>query len=265
MKDSYESFCDILPNEWVVNIRGRYAAEASFFLQERIQDRLYLFKHDSSKGWFHDSRKMLSYISGSFTLFWLEDHLNLAPLTTLKRCISEMDSESIDVMIYSFWWDGALRNRYRSIELKTGGYISWFTLTSLENNRIQEDNPEGVFIIAACSLFRSQLFKHVILSDDPLPPRWPVKTPFDFEKAPNDIHWLPLRVGLPNQELFASIDDDHVHPGTCLISRGLYPAREERSSYAFPSHGKSLLPFSFLQKLFSLLKRSAKVLGISPF
>ena len=255
MKDSYQSFCGISPNEWVVNIRGRFAADASLYLQESIQDRLYLFEYDSPEGWFHDSRRMLSHISGGITLFWLEDHLNLAPLAVLKNCILEMESENIDIMMYSFWWDGALRDRYRSIQLNTGHYIDWFTLTVFENNLIQMDNAEGVFIIPACSLFKSQLFKDIVLTDDPVPPRWPVKTPFDFEKAPHDIHWLPLRVGLPKQELFSSIDDDHVHPGSCLISRGIYPKREERSSYAIFSNNTNLSPISFIYKIVAKLKR----------
>lgn len=255
MKDSYTSFCDISPKEWVINIRGRFAAEASSFLQSSITDHLYIFNYDSPMGWFHDSRKMLSHISSDITLFWLEDHLNLAPIAKLNLCISEMASQSLDLMMYSFWWNGALRDRYRSIELNTGTNIDWFTLTVSQNTRIQEDNPEGVFIIAAPSFFKTQLFKDIVLSDDPLPPRWPTMTPFDFEKGPNDIHWLPLKVGLPKSELFASIDDDHVHPGSCLISRGIYPKREERSSYTFSSSYSRFSLISYLKSLVPILKR----------
>jgi hypothetical protein len=57
-------------------------------------------------------------------------------------------------------------------------------------------------------------------------------TPFNFEKNPEANEWLPLRRAIPKVELFAPIDDDHCHPGSSLQSRGLYPLRVGRQSYA---------------------------------
>jgi hypothetical protein len=66
--------------------------------------------------------------------------------------------------------------------------------------------------------------------------KWPKETPFDFEKSSHDVHWLPIRTGLSKQELFASIDDDSIAPGSSLISRGLYPAREPRKVMGSSEH-----------------------------
>jgi len=77
-------------------------------------------------------------------------------------------------------------------------------------------------------IIKHALFGKIILAKHPIPRHWPNEAPFDFEKAPFDIHWQPMKVALPRQDLFASIDDDTGLPGYCLQSRGLYPVREKR-------------------------------------
>ncbi|NQU32110.1 MAG: hypothetical protein HQ521_02650 [Bacteroidetes bacterium] len=64
--------------------------------------------------------------------------------------------------------------------------------------------------------------------NDPKLRRWPKETPFDFEKNDKDLHWLPIKMAISKDELFACIDDDNGIPGYSLQSRGLYPKREIR-------------------------------------
>ena len=67
-----------------------------------------------------------------------------------------------------------------------------------------------------------------MFSNKPLLKRWPRHLPFDFEKKSNDKAVKSIMHALSNQELFASIDDDHGEPGYSLISRNLYPNRISR-------------------------------------
>jgi hypothetical protein len=232
MQDSFSSFKDISANKWVVNVRGRYIEQTIDFLHLNIGEKLISYKLHSKDGWFHDSRQMLTDINSDYILFWLEDHINISDLKLLHSITKELKENEIDFMMYSFWWDGALRRRYNGIPMNSGLNIDWFNHTVTNNPIVQSNAKEGVYILPACSIFKNALFKRIVSTDDPVQKRWPKETPFDFEKSPTDIHWLPLRVALPRQELFASIDDDHVHPGSCLISRGLYPCREKRHTYA---------------------------------
>lgn len=235
MQDSFNSFRDISADKWIINARGRYARDTMSFLRQNLGDRLIAHQRQSTEGWFHDTRQMLPDIDGDYVLFWLEDHINMSDTKILFSVVEEMRENQVDYMYYSFWWDGALRKRYKGISMNSGVNIDWFDHTVINNPIVQSNAKEGVFLIAACSIFKNELFRRIVLADDPVQRRWPKETPFDFEKRPTDVHWLPLRVALPRQELFAPIDDDHVHPGSCLISRNLYPCREQRKTYAAPN------------------------------
>lgn len=241
MQDSFESFKEVKADKWVVNVRGSFADETGSFLKNELGGKLTLFRLNSGKGWFFDSRKMLPAMDGDYVFFWLEDHVNTASVEKLDYIVEELKANDIDYMYYTFWWDGALRERYKGVPMISSGNIDWFCHTVENNSIIQDNADEGVFIISACSIFKKELFNRIVSADDPVEKRWPKETPFDFEKGPTDIHWLPLRVALPRQELFASIDDDHVHPGSCLISRGLYPCREQRQSYAITNETTSII------------------------
>jgi len=232
MQDSFESFKDVKADKWVINVRGRFADQVVSFLAEGLGEKLISFRLHSRNGWFYDTRKMLPAIDGDYVFFWLEDHINMSDIETLNSTVEDLKKNDIDYMHYTFWWNGALRQRYKGIPMNSGDAIDWFCHAASNNPIIQSNASGGVFIIAACSIFKKDLFSRIVLADDPVEKRWPRETPFDFEKGPTDVHWLPLKVALPRQELFASIDDDHVHPGSCLISRGLYPCREQRQTYA---------------------------------
>lgn len=245
MKDSFNSFSRIHADAWVINCRGKYRDEVLAFLKDNLGDKLIPFQLNSRKGWFHDTRKMLPAIKSEYVLFWLEDHINLAPVELLDSIVAEMKSKELEYMLYTFWQFGKLRNRYDGIELSSGQFIDYFEHT-LDNNNIIQGNVGGSYIISAASILSSNLFTLVVLADDPVPKRWPKETPFDFEKAPTDIHWLPIKVAVPREELFASIDDDHNIPGYCLQSRGLYPQRVSRQTYT---------KYSLLKRFFNFICR----------
>lgn len=230
MRDSFFSFHQAQVNKWVVNVRGRYSEEVLDFLRLHLCKNLVSYRLHSKEGWFFDTRKMLDVINSDYVLFWLEDHVNLGGVDLLMNIVSDMNKYELDYMLYSFWQRGRLRERYTGVLLQSGSYLDYFE-HNVTNNQIIQSNLGG-YLISAASICRLSLFRRLILADDPVPKRWHIELPFDFEKAPTDEHWLPLRVGILRQELFASIDDDHGEEGSCLISRGLYPLREQRQSYA---------------------------------
>lgn len=235
MKDSYRSFCGARIEKWVVNIRGSRAEEAAAFLQDEIGDRLKLYRLNSPEGWFHDTRKMLDDLDGDFVLFWLEDHLYINEPERINHIVGEMHERDLEYLLYTFWHHGFLRERYRGTDMKKGRFLDYFLHDEKANHAIQ-GSRHSMYILSAAAIFNNALFKKIILADDPKPRRWPKETPFDFEKAPQDTHWLPIRVGVTTEELFASIDDDHDVLNYSLQSRGLYPVREERITYT--NHGR---------------------------
>lgn len=234
MQDSFRSFKDISADKWVINARGRYAEQTLAFLRSQIGDKLVSYKLHSKEGWFHDTRQMLPDIDGDYVLFWVEDHINLAKIDLLDKIVLEMKLNCLDVMGYSQWFWGIRRQRYKDVELTAGEYLDYFEQNESNNRLIQASANGQSWLICCATIIKRQLFSRIILADDPIPRRWPKNTPFDFEKAPFDVHWLPLKMAFSRQELFVTIDDDAGFPGYCLQSRGLYPVREGRMSYALP-------------------------------
>lgn len=245
MKDSFGSFRFICAEKWVINIRGSLRNPAIEFLQGALGPALVTFNLNSPEGWFHDTRKMLDSIVSSHVFFWIEDHINLQPdLSVYYEILHEMEEADVDFMYYTFHWT---TKRYEHITQKTLKHISWFDNDEATFNKVLEKTP-GVYIIGACGIFKTSLFKRIVLSDDPQQAiKWSPLTPFNFEKSSHDRYWLPIRMACSNSELFASIDDDGAEPGTCLISRGLYPARVTRPKMGVPIYEKPLQSPSSLE------------------
>ena len=69
MKDSFNSFKDINPEEWRINIRGRFKMEAGHFLQKELGEQLNLNYIETKKGWFHDSFSFMKDVKSDFIFF----------------------------------------------------------------------------------------------------------------------------------------------------------------------------------------------------
>jgi hypothetical protein len=249
MRDSFFSFKNITADRWVINIRGRHAKRAMDFLRSQLNDKLISYTLKSEEGWFYDTAKMLPDIQSDYVLIWMEDQINLEKTELLDRIVAEMKEKDLEYMFYTCWHKGGLRERYRGIPLTPGTYFDSFEHT-LANNSTVQSNGTGSYLIAFPSIQKISLFKKIILAGPPkIGKPWPKETPFDFEKRPTDTQWLPIKVALPKQELFASIDDDGGCEGYCLQARGLYPMREKRKSYAIDERSE-------LRKFLSRIKYS---------
>ena len=228
VRDSFRSFKDIGVDRWVINVRGKYREELLAFLSAEVGDRLAPYRLQSKKGWFRDSREMLAEVRTDFVFLWLEDHLNLAPKELYPKILAEMAEQKSEYLVYSWFANGAFASRYRGIPKIASANLETFSLDR-EAHAIMQRNSPGGFIICMQGIFSRALFEKLIRTNHPVLPRWPKHLPFDFEKRGKDVSWLPLQMSLSKAELFASIDDDHGQPHSCLQSRGLYPKRSTRA------------------------------------
>lgn len=247
MKDSFLSFKDIGAVKWVINVRGKYKMDVLCFLYGHLQERLFAHLIESDRGWFADTREMLPEIDTYFVLFWIEDHISITDVNNYRGILRDMAVSGTQSMRYSWWRNGKLVDLYAGIEKKSYQHIEAFDFGLKENEIMQRRSLAGAYILDVVSIYHIDLFRKMILADDPNPPRWPKETPFDFEKNGSDVHWLPLKLAIPKYELFASIDADFGIFGSCLQSRGLYPCRELRPKSELEIKVDALKSFAITQ------------------
>ena len=247
VQDSYNSIKNIQYKNFLVNVRGKYAEEVIKFLADQ-DGFIKCFSINSCSGWFYDSNKLLEFMEDSkYLLLWLEDHICMEP-DKINLVVDEMDLSNADILTYSYWQFGKFLNRYSDLNQVDSENITWFDHT-IENNHLINNRLKKSYLIAYPSIIKRDFFSRII-KDGGRESRFPKSTPFDFEKAPSDLHWLPLRRANPKYELFCSIDDDHGIAGSSLQLRGLYPKRESRQSYADnPQKRVSRIKSRFLRKI----------------
>jgi len=227
MKDSFLSFYKIEASQWIVNIRGRYREAASSFLKEYLGSNLSISFLNSKNGWFYDTKQLLSKIKSNYIFIWLEDHINIAPISYFEDVLTDIKDNAIEMFYYTFF---EIDNRFDGVKMASTNNIRYF-LFDEHNHSIMKKNIPLVYIIWYPVIMTTVLFKRIIENPpDESKRKWPIETPFDFEKDVTETQWLPIKTGIPQKEIFVSIDDDRKN-GYSLQSRGLYPKREERKSY----------------------------------
>lgn len=228
MKDSLQAMKTIEIDRYVVNVRGLFAQQTIEHLKLNVNS-LHVFSIESSAGWFYDTSKISHLIKTPYVLPWIEDHICMAP-EHVNSIVDDMAKTDSDLMTYTFWFNGKFLQRYSGIEQSDAGSIKWFDHTLANDHNIQNGEYGKSYLISYASIIKTALFSKII-SNNGRERWWSIMTPFNFEKAPEDTHWLPLRRANPKIELFASIDDDHGEIGSCLQARGLYPKRCDRQTY----------------------------------
>ncbi len=185
MKDSFNSFKEAEPNQWVINIRGSLKHEAGNFLKEELGEKLNLFYLQSGRGWFYDSNTIASKINSNYVLFWVEDHILINSPNTLNNCIAEMNKFNVDQLLYSFLISDIKKNFAIVEPYKSGEYIKVLKLDSeicLKTRKLF-----GEFYTVSCPTIMSKnFFTKILLSRKPYLKRWPRNVPFDFEKLSKD-------------------------------------------------------------------------------
>lgn len=229
MKDSFHSFKNSNPNQWVINIRGQLKYQAGEFLKKEIGKKLDLSYLQSGRGWFCDSKIISSKIFSNYILFWIEDHILISKPEVLNNCIAEMSEFKVDQLWYSFLTK-EIKARFNILKLyKKGKYITVTKLDLDGCSKIRNKLNNDFYTVSAVSIMNRDFFMKVLSSYKPYLKRWPRHLPFDFEKKSSDKISPIIWHSLPNQELFVAIDDDRDEIGYSLISRGLYPNRIYRN------------------------------------
>lgn len=230
MKDSFNSFRSIHPDEWIINIRGRLKLEAGSFLRDALNEHLNVYYLDS-KNWFRDSQEIVKHSISDIFLFWVEDHICLADEVVLNETISEMYKENIDHLYYSWFHDGLRKQFYNSYKphISNDFFDAW-KIDDVTSSMIRSSIGRDFYVVSCASLMRRDFFLKVLFSRKPYLKRWPQNLPFDFEKKSTDRIVPNFLTALPKTELFAAIDDNHGQDNYCLISRGLYPNRITREN-----------------------------------
>ena len=215
--DLFKYSFDSIKNEsildnWVINCRGDYKTQVYKILKKSLGERLIFTTYESNRGWFYDSSKMLNNILNDFIFFWIEDHMKISNNFFNKKDLKILSKNNIDFLQYSF------THQYRQSQLAP------YLMDKDENfnyYHINRSKPkQKLYIISAVGLFTKILFRKIITTNHPILKRWPRNTPFDFEKTNYDRLFLPIKIALPKNEMFACIDDDHGQENYSLLSRG---------------------------------------------
>jgi len=266
MRDSFYSFCDVMPNEWRINIRGCKKLEAAEFIRSNIRAKVFISHKESRRGWFKDSLDTIDGLTSEFVFFWIEDHICISDISVLRGVIEEMSLHCVDQLIYS-WFPQHWRTHQVFPVVEVGNYIDVRHVNPRSVSEARKVIGYDFYVISAVSLMRTQFFVGLLKSGRPRLRRWSRFLPFDFEKRASDIAGTVFKIAMPQKELFVAIDDDHHETGYCLISRGLYPGRMQRSGLKDveslgPSKSIGFLKVLFPRSVRILLRRVAYTLRI---
>ena len=223
MKSSFSSFRNLKPDQWLVNIRGRFKFQAKKFLKNQLHNKIKLFDLESRQGWFYDTKIIASYIDTSYVLIWIEDHILVDSVIALESCIIEMEKFKVDQLSYSFFTN-EMKQRLNIIPTyKKGEFITVKKLDYEACSKIRDALKNDFYATSLLAIMRKDYFIKLLYSPKPYLKRWPRSLPFDFEKKSKDQFSSNIWHAIPNKELFASIDDDKDKEGySSLISRGIY-------------------------------------------
>ncbi len=203
---------------------------------------------------------MLKKTKYNYILIWNEDHLNIAPQTSYKGLIREMQKVGSDYLPVSWWHFGRFKSTFNRVKLNSHRYTDSVLLRIKDWTNMRKSG-HSYYLISLLGIFRKSFLIAMMKKDrNKWPPafsrpifsisalingiglkvnpqnlfqfinrifgyrlsRYTHEAPFELEKDPSRIDMLPLRLSLPRRELFASIDDDQSVPKYSLISRGLY-------------------------------------------
>jgi hypothetical protein len=228
VKDSFNSFCGIMPDEWVINVRGSKNKEVAEFLAKNIKSCAHITIQEVQDNWFYTSKKQAQNITGDLVLFWIEDHILTASIAELERVLLEFNNTDTDQLIYSWHNDHSLKPYKFLGANQLGKSIDIWEISRKSGLEIQQHLNQDFYDVSATAVFKRAFFLKVLNSNKPYLKRWPRNTPFDFEKKSSDKFITKIYTAWPKNEMFASIDDDNGKHGYCLIARGLYPNRMSR-------------------------------------
>jgi len=224
MKDSFHSFHDVDPDEWIINIRGRLKKQAGDFLYKNIGNKLSLNYLQTKKGWFKDSYSIMKPSKSSHILVWVEDNICLINPKKIKEILFEMQKHSVDQTQYSLYNRNTLSKFDLIQPIAEDKNIKVYKIDDKSVSLINKNIEGYFFTVSLVSIFERSFFFKILLSNRPFFKRHSKYLPFDFEKIYEDRVVEKYITAISKYEIFANIDTTYVE-GYSLIQRGLYPNR----------------------------------------
>ncbi len=261
LKKSFYSFHKISDN-WVINIRGKYRKDAMNFLKTELKSKLFLFDLlNDAKGWSVNTLQMLASVKHNYVLLWNEDHCNIVKQEKYSHILEEMQREKVDYLLYSWWDFRNSRKAFDTVDLHKGKYIDSVLLTKDIWNEVRISG-HNYYIVSLIGIFNKSFLEKLLIKDTHYYPyhtttkllwllgvlfslgfkleekrrfefinkiffykliKYPKETPFNLEMEPYRLDVLPFKLGIPKEELFVCIDDNHGYDNYSLIQRDLYP------------------------------------------
>jgi hypothetical protein len=225
LKKSFFSFYKSNINNWIINIRGNKKNEVRTFFEKNILQKFKITHLESQEGWLRDSKELCSEELSNYIFCWNEDHVNMVSEQRFNNYVQQIIDNNIDQFVYSWFHLGELPKSFEISALRKKDDLYILDDYNYYNHKerlklIKEKKYCTVqYLISLIGIFKKEFFLEILNTDDPLLKRWDKKTPFDFEKAHYDIHWLPFRYACPKEEFFACIDDDHGQENYCINNR----------------------------------------------
>ena len=230
----WDSFFSVQPfledTKWHVNLRGSRAREIGRRL-EKIPRCCVTYNQGDWIGLCNrfttENRHEYEYV-----LIWLEDHICMEGALIEKVC-NDMHDTLGETLYYTCFQGGLYRESHYNLVAPSNETELIVVYDRVRGQRVSSRADPYLFSVASITCIRVLEFITSKRYDHPHGYTHLLDAPFACE-VDSSQDWLkPIRSCLPKTELFASIDDDHGVPGSCLIARGLYPDRlGKRSSYA---------------------------------
>jgi hypothetical protein len=228
--DAFNSLIDVGLVHHSIRIRGEFGNFIKENLSRAAIDKSYeirWFHKELSRDWQLNTLEQVLQSQTNLVLLMQEDHICLGERQNVSNFIKyflELDCESSPLSFYYTYKEQ--REILSSAENISANKYGVFTI--LEKNW-QRDIPTPRFPVSLVGLFKKSSLITMLLNTKPFIKKYPPLTPFNFEQAPNQEWFLPLKFALPKFEFLACIDDDAKIPNTSLQNKAIYYLDNERT------------------------------------
>ena len=226
--------------------------------------KYHLFQNLYNTDWAKSTSEMVKYAKYEYIYIYLEDHFLITNISDVIAIINEMISHQIDYLPYSFFGVEISKNNIEKLGPNYYPNLMSFDLKKKDLSQFRREYrkfyPFSLASISKISYFKKILnieknssikvpfiiqailekvyftypnnrilWFHLNKFISPLKIRLVIYTkssPFNLERSLYDSEpqLLPLKIAIPNKEIFTNWDDDNGRENSSLIKRGLYPS-----------------------------------------
>lgn len=209
--------------EFSVRIRGSHAKTA----RDRISDVFvgkkithHLLGEAPNASWTEATALQVESLETPLILMCQEDHW-LVNSKALDQMIESCTSASVDYCRTSFYPQsqqtlGRIQSQSEAEFISSGNCVHMKFENPGQTLGLRQE-----FAVGLVGLFSRDYLRKLLAARLRFPLFYGHETPFVFERKFGDTAVYPVRLGFPQEEVFACVDDDFGIPGYSLASRGL--------------------------------------------